>query len=73
MVATDYSTVKLSISTGPAGAILSGVVSASDISGIATFSNLRLSKAGTYQLKATDGECRCDFDGVHNFVMTIIC
>ena len=39
----------------PAGAILSGVVLASDISGVATFSNLRLSKAGTYKLKASDG------------------
>jgi hypothetical protein len=55
VVATDHSTIKLSINAGPAGAILSGVVSVADVSGIATFSNLRLSEAGTYKLKATDG------------------
>ena len=55
VVASDHSTIKLSIDAGPAGAILSGVVSAADISGIAVFSNLRLSEAGTYKLKAIDG------------------
>lgn len=55
VVASDHSTIRLSIDAGPAGAVLSGVVSAADVSGIATFSNLRLSEAGTYKLKAIDG------------------
>jgi hypothetical protein len=55
IVATDVSTVTLSIASGPAGAILGGTLTAKDIKGIASFSNLVLKTAGTYTLEATDG------------------
>jgi uncharacterized repeat protein (TIGR03803 family) len=55
VVTTDKSTVKIAIATGPAGGTLTGTVSVAAVAGIATFSDLLLSKAGNYSLKATDG------------------
>jgi len=55
LVQTDSSTVGLSIDSGPAGAVLGGTTSAAAQSGVATFSDVTFSEAGTYTLAATDG------------------
>jgi hypothetical protein len=47
--------VTLSIASGPAGAVLGGHTTVRAVNGVATFSDLRLSKPGTYTLKATGG------------------
>jgi hypothetical protein len=49
------SQVTMSIATGPNGATLGGTVTVTAVKGVATFSNLILSSAGTYTLLATDG------------------
>jgi subtilase family serine protease len=49
----DTSTVSLTVTGGTAA--LGGAVSVAAVSGVATFSNLTLSSAGTYTLTATDG------------------
>jgi hypothetical protein len=56
-VSTDDSDVTLIIKpgSGPAGAILDGTLTVTAQDGVATFSDLSLSEAGTYKLKATDG------------------
>jgi uncharacterized repeat protein (TIGR03803 family) len=54
VVTTDNSTVTLSIGSGPSGA-LGGTLTATAVSGVATFSNLVLSTPGTYTLQASDG------------------
>jgi hypothetical protein len=51
----DDSAVTLSISSGPAGAVLGGVTSAYAVNGVATFSGLTLSELGTYTITANDG------------------
>ncbi|HUB25249.1 MAG TPA: hypothetical protein VL992_07445 [Tepidisphaeraceae bacterium] len=56
IVTTDDSVVTLAVSSGPAGAPLSGTVSVFAVDGVATFSNLRLTEAGQYALRATDGD-----------------
>ncbi len=43
--------VTASIASGPAGAPLGGTVSVNAVAGVATFSTLRLTKAGTYTLQ----------------------
>jgi uncharacterized delta-60 repeat protein len=50
----DTSTVTLAIASGPAGAALGGTTSVAAVAGVATFSNLSFSTAGTYTLVATD-------------------
>jgi uncharacterized repeat protein (TIGR03803 family) len=55
IVATDNSTVTLTIASGPAGATLIGDVSAAAVNGVATFNNLSLNRGGTYTLAAADG------------------
>lgn len=54
VVTTDHSTVTISLdnSTGT----LAGTLSAAAVDGIATFSDLTLHQAGSYQLTATDGD-----------------
>jgi hypothetical protein len=52
---TTASTVTLSVLSGPVGGIVTGTLSAITVKGIATFTNLSFSKAGTYVLKAVDG------------------
>jgi ABC-type transport system involved in cytochrome c biogenesis permease subunit len=54
VVTTDHSTFTLSILSGPAGGVLTGTLSVADVAGIASFSTLKLNKAGTYKIKATD-------------------
>ena len=44
-------TVTASVASGPAGATLGGTTSVSAVGGVATFSALRLTKAGTYTLQ----------------------
>jgi hypothetical protein len=55
IVTTDNSAVILSLATSPSGATESGTFSVKAVNGVATFSNLILTKAGAYTLKATDG------------------
>jgi hypothetical protein len=54
LVTPGRPTIQLSISSGPAGGVLSGSRSAQAIGGVATFSGLSFSKPGTYVLVATD-------------------
>ncbi len=51
----DNSTVTLSILSGPAGGVLSGASMVPAVQGQATFTGISFSKAGNYQLIATDG------------------
>jgi hypothetical protein len=53
--------VTLSIYSGPAGAILEGTTTVRAVNGVATFTNLALSEAGTYVLTATSGTLAADF------------
>ena len=55
IITTDNSSVTLSISTGPAGATLSGTTTVQAVNGVATFNNLSLATAGSYVLYASDG------------------
>lgn len=55
LVQTDASNVTLSIASGPAGGTLGGTTTIAAQSGVATFSNLTFSEAGTYTLAASDG------------------
>jgi len=55
LVTTDTSSVTIAIASGPAGAVLGGTTTVAATFGIATFSTLTLTKAGTYTLIATDG------------------
>ncbi|MGA2266101.1 MAG: LEPR-XLL domain-containing protein [Phycisphaerae bacterium] len=55
VITTDTSNVALAIATGPAGTTLGGTGTVKAVSGVATFNNLTLTKAGTYTLTATDG------------------
>jgi uncharacterized repeat protein (TIGR03803 family) len=52
---TDNSTVTLSIGSGPAGTLSGGIVTATAVNGVATFSYEMLPTPGTYMLQATDG------------------
>lgn len=54
----DTSTVKLTILSGPSGAVLGGTTSVAAVAGVATFSNITLSKPGTYKLLASDGKLK---------------
>src|SRR5205823_4058238 len=55
IVLTNTTSVILSLASGPSGGVLSGTLSVKAVAGVATFTTLKLSKAGTYVLKATDG------------------
>jgi hypothetical protein len=55
VVATDSSTVTLSIATGPGAFTATSTVSVSAVNGIATFDNLVLNTSGNYTVTATDG------------------
>jgi hypothetical protein len=52
--ANDTSAVTLSIASGPGGAVLGGTATVAAVGGVATFSDLTLSTAGTYTLTAAD-------------------
>jgi hypothetical protein len=47
--------VSLSIATGPAGALLAGTTTVTAHNGVATFSNLKITRAGNYMLTASIG------------------
>ncbi|MBI4499941.1 MAG: hypothetical protein HY700_02150, partial [Gemmatimonadetes bacterium] len=47
--------VSVAIASGPAGATLAGTTTVAASSGVATFDNLSLTKAGNYTLQATSG------------------
>lgn len=54
VITTDNSTVTIAVASGPGGFASSSTISVQAVNGIATFSNLILNTAGTYQLSATD-------------------
>jgi hypothetical protein len=56
--------VTLAIASGPAGAKLLGTTTVRAVNGVADFTNLRLSLAGTYTLTATGGMLTPDFSNV---------
>jgi Ricin-type beta-trefoil lectin domain-like len=56
--------VTLSIASGPKGAQLLGTTTVRAVNGVADFTNLKLSLAGTYTLKATGGALTPDFSNV---------
>jgi uncharacterized delta-60 repeat protein len=51
----DNSNVTLSIASGPAGGVLAGTATVAAQNGVATFSNLTLTKSGAYTLTVADG------------------
>ena len=51
----NTSNVTLAIVTGVAGAAFGGTLTQAAVSGVATFDDLTLDKAGSYTIKATDG------------------
>jgi hypothetical protein len=56
IVTTDHSNIVISIATAvPTGGVLSGTLTVADVLGVSSFSTLKLSKIGSYTLKATDG------------------
>jgi hypothetical protein len=55
LISTDTSAVTLAIADGPAGATLGGTLTADAVGGVATFSDVTVSTAGSYTLTATDG------------------
>jgi uncharacterized repeat protein (TIGR03803 family) len=55
VVTTDTSAVTLTVTSGPSGGVLSGSTQQAAMSGIATFSGLFATVAGTYVVNATDG------------------
>jgi hypothetical protein len=55
LVSSNSSTVSLSVSSGPAGGVVSGAPSQAAMNGLATFSGVVLDTAGTYSLQAGDG------------------
>ncbi len=55
IAATNNSTVTLSIASGPVGGTITGSTTATAVNGVATFSGLLFSVAGTYTLLASDG------------------
>lgn len=57
VVATDGSVISLTLA-GTAGGVLSGTTAVQAANGVATFSDLSMTKAGTYTLAATDGALR---------------
>ena len=65
-IAADESQVTLSIKKGPAGATLTGTTQVAAANGVATFTGLSLTKAGTYRLVATDGGI-----SIKSFVFTV--
>jgi uncharacterized protein (TIGR02217 family) len=55
IVTTDTSTVSLNIGVGPGGASIGGTSTVAIVNGVATFTDVVLSTAGTYSLTAEDG------------------
>ena len=55
VVTTDSSTVTISVASGPGGFATGSTISMAVLNGVATFSNLILTTAGSYTLSASDG------------------
>jgi hypothetical protein len=55
IVTTNTSPITLAIASGPTGATLGGTVTESAVDGVATFSDITISSAGSFTLTATDG------------------
>lgn len=55
VVTSDNSTVTIALSGNTNGATLGGTLNIAAVNGIATFSDLALTKTGSYMLSATDG------------------
>ena len=55
ILTTDHSNVTIAINSQPGGATLGGTLTVAAVNGVATFSNLSLTKAGSYTLNVTDG------------------
>lgn len=55
LISTFNGEVTLSIDFGPLGAMIGGTVTVDAVGGIATFADVRLDRAGTYTLEASDG------------------
>jgi parallel beta-helix repeat protein/predicted outer membrane repeat protein len=55
LVTSASSSVSLSISSGPSGAVLGGTATVAAVNGVATFNALALDTSGTYHLTAADG------------------
>jgi hypothetical protein len=53
-LAQNTGTITLALATHPTGSTLGGTLTANVVKGVATFSNLTVSLAGTYSLKASD-------------------
>jgi uncharacterized delta-60 repeat protein len=51
----ETSSVTVAIASGPSGAVLGGTTTVAQVNGTATFSDLTLSKSGSYTLTVTDG------------------
>jgi probable HAF family extracellular repeat protein len=54
LVADNTGTITLALATHPTGSTLVGTLTANVVKGVATFSTLKLSLAGSYSLKASD-------------------
>jgi hypothetical protein len=54
LAAQNTGTITLALATHPSGSTLGGTLTANVVNGVATFSNLTVSLAGTYTLKAGD-------------------
>jgi hypothetical protein len=66
-LSTDTSTVTLSIASGPAGGTLIGTSRITAVGGVAEFSGLSFTKAGSYVLTASDGS----LTGAKSAVITV--
>jgi uncharacterized repeat protein (TIGR03803 family) len=55
LITTASSSVTIALSSKPAGGAISGTTTVNAVKGIATFAGLKLSKAGSYLVKVTDG------------------
>ena len=64
ITADNTQLVTLAIASGPAGAELLGTTTVRAVNGVADFTNLALSLAGTYTLTATGGALTPDFSNV---------
>ncbi|MBX3475101.1 MAG: putative Ig domain-containing protein [Planctomycetes bacterium] len=67
-VSTATNTVTASILSGPAGASLSGTLNVAAVAGVATFSNIVPSHAGTYRLRFTASGCSAAETGTFTVV-----
>ncbi len=57
IVTGNTSSVTLAVGTGPSGGgfVVGSTLTVAAVNGVATFKNIKIAKAGTYALKATDG------------------